>query len=246
VAGATRVAVVSQSFARHFWGKEEVIGRQFETPQGQTTVVGVAVDVHQFGQGQAPGLHLYRAFLQDPLPFARLAVRTRTAPETLAASLRREILAIDAGIPLHDIATMKERLAESVAERRFHLLLLGLFALVALALSGVGLYGVLVYAVTERTQEIGVRLALGAQRGGVLALVVRQGLTMVAAGIAVGLPASVAAARLLSGSLFGIPATDPLTLAAIPLLLLAVALLSSWLPARRATRVSPMVALRND
>jgi ABC-type antimicrobial peptide transport system permease subunit len=189
---------------------------------------------------------MYRPFLQEPRPFGFLAVRTRSDPAALTAGVRSEVLALDRNRPVYDVATMEERLATSVADRRFNLLLLGLFALVALLLAAVGLYGVLAYAVSERTHEIGIRMALGARRESVLGLILRQGVTLVAAGLAAGLLASLLLGRVLAGSLYGVPSTDPVTFAAIPLALLAVAVLSSWLPARRATQVDPTVALRQD
>jgi putative ABC transport system permease protein len=173
-----------------------------------------------------------------------LTVRTASDPAALAAAVRREVTALERNIPIYDVATMEQRLAGSVAARRFNLVLLGLFAALALALAGVGLYGVLAYGVSERTREIGVRMALGAHRRRVLALVIRQGLTLAAVGIAIGVVLAFACSRLLRTSLFGVTTTDPVTYVAIPLLLIVVALLSSYLPARRATRVDPLVALR--
>jgi putative ABC transport system permease protein len=147
---------------------------------------------------------------------------------------------------VHDVATLEQRLAGSVAERRFNLTLLGMFAVLAMVLAGVGLYGVLSYLVTERTREMGIRMALGAERRRILGLVIRQGVVTAAAGAAVGLGTALALGRVLASALFGVTATDPVTFAVIPAVLLAAAVLASWLPARRATRVDPGVALRAE
>ena len=242
------VAVVSESMARIFWGEEDPVGRRFQSGrQGTVTVVGVAADVKNEGlAADKQRAQMYRPFLQDPRPFGFLAVRTRSDPAALTAGVRGEVLVLDRNRPVYDIATMEERLATSVADRRFNLLLLGLFALVALVLAAVGLYGVLAYAVNERTHEIGIRMALGARRESVLGLILRQGVMLVVMGLAAGLLASLLLGRVLAGSLYGVPSTDPVTFMAIPVALLAVALLSSWLPARRATQVDPTVALRQD
>ncbi|HEV8580560.1 MAG TPA: ABC transporter permease [Thermoanaerobaculia bacterium] len=243
----TPVAVISRSMARKLWGDTDAVGRRLRMGPSTapwTTVVGVAVDVRQDGLDTEPRAQMYRPFLIDPRDAGFLAVRTAANPAALIPAVRREVMALDRNVPLYDIATMEQRLAGSVAARRFNLVLLGLFAALALALAGVGLYGVLGYAVTERTREIGVRMALGAQRRGVLGLIIRQGLTLAAAGVGFGLVASFACSRLLRTSLFGITTNDPVTYVAIPLLLMLVALLSSYLPARRATRVDPLVTLR--
>jgi putative ABC transport system permease protein len=246
-AGAAPVAVISQSMARKFWGGEDPVGRRLRRGRQRdwATVIGVAADVkHEGLEAASPRVQMYQPFLQEPRPFSFFAVRTRSDPAALARSVRAEVLAFDRNVPVYDLSTLRERLADSVADRRFNLTLLGLFALLALALAGVGLYGVLAYAVAERTHEIGIRMALGAERRRVLALILRQGLTLAGAGIAIGLPVSLLLGGVLRSSLFGITAADPAVLTIIPASLLAVALLAAWLPARRATRVEPIVALR--
>jgi putative ABC transport system permease protein len=243
------VAVVSREMARRFWGDEDPVGRRLRIgpPSAPwTTVVGVAEDVHHESLDVQPKPQMYRPFDLAPRPSGFFTVRTKGDPVPLLAATRKAVLTVDRNVLVHDVATMEQRLAGSVAARRFNLVLLAVLAGLAVVLAAVGLYGVLGYIVTERTREIGVRMALGAERRGVLALVIRQGLTLAAIGVGIGLPAAFAASRLLRSSLFGITAADPVTYVAIPLALLLVALLSSWLPARRATRVHPMVALRND
>jgi putative ABC transport system permease protein len=247
--GGAPVAVVSRSMARKFWGNADPVGRRLRVgpPEAPwTTVVGVVADVRSEGLEADPRLILYRPFSQQARPSGYLAVKTTGDPAALVRSVRAQALELDRNVPASDILTMEQRLAGSVSSRRFNLILLGLFAVLALALAGVGLYGVLAYAVTERTREIGIRMALGARRQGVLALVIRQGLTLAAVGVGVGLILSFAFSSLLRSSLFGVTTADPVTYVAIPLVLLLVALLSSYLPARRATRVDPMVALRNQ
>ncbi|HET9211847.1 MAG TPA: ABC transporter permease [Thermoanaerobaculia bacterium] len=243
------VAVVSREMARRFWDTDDAVGRRLRVgPPGApwTTVVGIARDVHQEGLDKAPRAQMYRPFDLAPREAGFFLVRAKGDPAALTAAAREAVLAADRTVLVHDVTVLERRLAGSVAARRFNLLLLALLSGLALTLAAVGLYGVLGYIVAERTREIGVRMALGAERRRVLSLVIRQGLTLAAVGIGVGLPGAFAASRLLRGSLFGVTAADPLTYVAIPLALLLVALLSSWLPARRATHVDPVVALRND
>jgi putative ABC transport system permease protein len=249
VHAASPVAVVSRDMARRLWKDADPIGRRIRIGRRDapwTTIIGVAGDVRHDGLDAEPRTLVYRPFALSPRPSGYLVVRAQDDPAALAGAARREVAALDRAALISDLSTMDQRLAGSVAARRFNLVLLGTFAALALALAAVGLYGVLGYIVTERTREIGVRMALGAQRRGVLALVVRQGLTLAAIGVGIGLPAAFAASRLLSTSLFGVTAADPLTYVAIPLALLLVSLISAWLPARRATRVDPVVALRQD
>jgi putative ABC transport system permease protein len=244
------VAVVDEAMARGFWGDEDPVGRRFQSGPPDSpwvTVIGVAVPVKHDGlDSSRERAALYRPWQQQPRPFGFLAVRTRNEPSALAASLRQAVRSVDRSLSVYDVTTMEERVATTVADRRFNLLLLGLLAGVALTLAAVGLYGVLTYTVSERTHEIGIRMALGARRETVLSLILRQGLTLVASGIAAGLLGSLLVGRLLAASLYGVRPTDPVTFAAISLALLGVALLSSWLPARRATQVDPTVALRQE
>jgi putative ABC transport system permease protein len=173
-----------------------------------------------------------------------LTVRSSLDPAALTAALQREVLALDRNVPLTAIQTMNERVVEVTSRTRFIAVLLGLFAGLALLLAGIGIYGVMAYSMSARTREVGVRMALGASRRDVLRLVIGQGMKLAFAGVALGLVAAVALTRTMKNLLFGVSATDPVTFAAIALLLIAVALLACWIPARRAARVDPLVALR--
>src|SRR5262249_28936043 len=161
----------------------------------------------------------------------------------LAVAVKDQAMAIDRNAPVYDIQTMEQRLTASISSRRFNLLLLGIFALLALTLAAVGVYSVIAYAVTQRTREIGIRMSLGATDGNVFRLFIGQGMTLVAIGIALGLAGAWALTRVMANLLFGVRATDPLTFASVALLLSVIALLACWLPARRATKVDPLVAI---
>src|SRR5262249_26882676 len=161
-------------------------------------------------------------------------------------SVKREISALDRNIPLTTIKTMDEKFSEATAQARYNALLLGLFAALALVMSQMGIYGVMSYAVSARTHEIGIRMALGAERRAVLSMIIGQGMKLAAAGLVIGLIAAVAATRLIKTLLFGVDANDPMALCGVALLLVIVALLACWIPARRATRVDPVVALRHE
>ena len=241
--GGMPTVIVSRSLARRLWGDDDPIGDRLS----DMTVVGVAEDVKYEGvAGESQRVVLYQSFSQRSMPFGMIAVRTPGDPAALTASVQRAVLSVDSTAPVSNVETLRERLRQSVADRRFQLTLFGGFALLALGLAGVGLYGVLAFMVGERTREIGIRMALGAARGSVQALVLRQGLFLTAAGVGLGLLLSLPAGRLVRSSLFGITPADPVTYLLIPAVLLLVALVSAWLPARRATRVDPVIALRNE
>ncbi|HYY56574.1 MAG TPA: ABC transporter permease [Pyrinomonadaceae bacterium] len=254
--GAPPVAVINETMARTFFPGEDPLGKRIKlasmtSPFPWLAVVGVVGDVKHYGLDEETKPELYVSYLQPLLPNFNvsslfLAVRTTAEPAGLAAAVRREVAVLDKDQPVADIKTMEERLSESVAPRRFNMLLLAIFAALALILAAVGIYGVMSYSVTQRTHEIGVRMALGAQGSDVLRLVVGQGMILALAGVALGLLGAFALTRVMKTLLFNVSASDPLTFAGVAFVLSAVALLACLIPARRATRVDPMEALRYE
>jgi putative ABC transport system permease protein len=250
-AGAPPVLVINDAMARQYWPNEDPIGRRinFERRDGQPVwreIIGVVGDVRHTALDKRSGPEIYLPITQNPWPFMTLVVRTDGASMNFVAAVRGQVLAIDKGLPISNIHTMEELLERSVSQPRFNLALLAIFAGVALLLAAVGIYGVMSYLVTERTHEIGVRMALGAQARDVLKLVIRQGMTLTLAGVALGLITAFGLTRLIKSLLFGVSATDPMTFAVIAILLAGVALLACWIPARRAAKVDPMIALRYE
>jgi putative ABC transport system permease protein len=250
--GAPRVALINKAAAEKFFPLENPIGkrlRPYVTAEYQTSeifleVVGVVADVPYGHLEEAIGPDVYVSGLQPTDPLRMLTVRSILGAAALTAAVRREVLALDRNVPLTAIQTMQERAAEVTSRTRFIAVVLGLFAGLALLMAGIGIYGVMAYSVSARTRELGIRMALGAQGGDVTRLVLKGGLSLAGIGVGVGLLASLGFTRLMKGLLFGVGANDPLTFGAITLLLLAVAGLACWLPARRATKVDPLVALR--
>jgi predicted permease len=247
-AGMPDVALISESVARRFWPKGDAIGKRmgYPFPSEWFTVVGIVKDVKQDSLTSTDNEVLYRPLAQASVLNASLTIRTDLPPGNLSAELRRAVASVDRNVPVSDVQTMRAIVDRSGARQTFATLLLAIFAGVALVLGVVGIYGVMSYAVAQRQREIGIRMALGASPGDARSMVLREGLGMAAAGIVVGLVAAVFASRLLAGLLFGVGRTDPLTFAAVPLLLAVVALLASYIPARRAKRVDPTTALRAD
>jgi putative ABC transport system permease protein len=209
-------------------------------------VVGVVGDVYQYGLDSQRTMQLYYPYEQDSSFDMTLLVRSDSNPSMLGSAVRQAVFSVDKDQPVSDIQPFDQVLADSLAGRRFSMFLLALFASGALALAAVGIYGVISYSVTQRTNEFGIRVALGAQSRDVLALVVRQSMLLILTGTVIGLAASFALTRLLSSLLFGVSATDLPTFAIVSLVLIAVAMLASFIPARRATKVDPLVALRWD
>jgi len=246
-ADAPPVVVINETMARRFWPGEDVIGKRLAIGgQPWRTIVGVVGDVRHSSLDAEPRPQMYFSYLQDTLPFMSLAVRTTTDPASMVAALRSEIHAIDKDQPVFAIKTMNEVLARSVSQRRLYMTLLGIFAGIALLLAAVGIYGVMSYSVTQRTHEIGIRMALGARSSDVLRLVVGQGMTLALVGVVAGLIAALAMTRVIASLLYGVSATDPATFAIVSVVLTTVALLACYIPARRATKVDPMIALRHE
>ncbi|HSB12386.1 MAG TPA: ABC transporter permease [Blastocatellia bacterium] len=248
---APRVVVINEAMSRRYWLDEDPLGKRIAfdgTNAGPNwrQIIGVVRDVRHTSLDSAPKPEIYIPFPQFPSFFMTLVVRTTGDPLSLVGAIRGEVLAIDKNQPISNVHTMEQLVSDSVAQRRFNMLLLGVFGAVALVLSAVGIYGVMSYSVAQRTHELGVRMALGAQTSNLVALVVRQGMVLALFGVGVGLAAAFALTRLMSSLLYGVSTTDPLTYSLIGLLLAGVALLACYLPARRATKVDPMVALRYE
>jgi putative ABC transport system permease protein len=249
-----RVIVIDESLARECFPNEDPIGKRIrETADSPSLeIVGIVRHVEAYAlDSQSSGVNqFYTNFNQISLkqvPTARrinLLTRTDVEPSSLAAAVRGQIAALNKNQAVFNVSTMEQIVSQSVGARRFSMLLLTVFAMVALALASLGIYGLMSYAVAQRTREIGVRMALGAQSGNVLSLVIGHGMKLALTGVALGLVASVALTSAIKSMLFGVSATDPTTFALIALLLLLVALLACWLPARHAAKVDPVEALR--
>jgi putative ABC transport system permease protein len=238
--------------ARRYWPGEDPIGKRLgigriQRPEDWTQVVGIVKDVRQFELTAEPRPQMYLPYKQRGFFVPEdLVVKTDVEPVSMAATVRNAVWEIDKDQPVSNIRTMEEILLDSIARQRFSMLLLAIFAAVALTLAAVGIYGVMSYSVAQRTHEIGIRMALGAQTGAVLKLAVGYGLKLVIGGVVIGLIAAFALTRVMSTLLYGVTATDPTTFTLISLLLVCVAALASYIPARRATKVDPIIALRYE
>lgn len=244
--GAAETVIVDEAVAERFWPNEDPIGKRVRRGGSDSwrTIVGVVSDAKQYSAEKEPPITVYYPFEQYVARNMFLVIRTAYDPTAMVASITKEIQSLDSDMPVFDLNTMDQRLSDSLASRRFAMLLLGVFALIALTLGAIGIYGVMAYSVNHRTHEMGIRLALGAQPASILRLVVKQALALTALGIGVGLAAALALTRVMSTLLYGVSANDALTFVVTPLSLGIVALLASYIPARRASKLDPMIALR--
>jgi len=245
-AGAPFVVLVNETLARMLWPGQDPIGRRVVFGKDLVPVVGVVGDVHQSGLDVPPQPEFYLSALQAGRLAGALAIHTKVDPASVAGAVRQAIWSVNPDAPITDVATMEEILDQEVFQRRVQTTLLGFFAALALVLSAVGTYGVIAYWVAQRTHEIGLRMALGAERMDVLRLVVVQGFKLTLIGVAIGVTGAFGLTRFLTSLLYSVKPSDPLTFTAVSLLLTAVALLASYIPARRAAKVEPMVALRYE
>jgi putative ABC transport system permease protein len=244
------VLVIDENLARQYWPNQDAVGKHMKRGGDKTpwsTVIGIVGHVKHsdLATEEEKGTYYFTMFQEAP-PFAGIVARTRQEPSSLAGAIRQAVLAVDPKQPVDQLRTMQRMIGDSLAAQRLATRLLGFFATAALFLAALGLYGVISYSVQQRTQEIGVRMALGAPRGAVLAMVVGQGLRLAGIGVGLGLVLSVICSRAVESQLFGVPAFDPLTFVSMAAVLLAAALLASYLPARRATKVDPLHALRYE
>jgi putative ABC transport system permease protein len=248
-AGGAPVTIISESLAHQFFGGRDPVGTRLKQSgpgfgDNWMEIVGVVGDVKYMGVGRESDAAYYEAFSQSYTQLTHLVVRTSGRASAVAEGLRRAIQSVDPGVTLAQIATMQDSMATDVSQPRFNTMLLAIFAAIAVVLAAIGIYGVIAWSVARRTHEIGVRMALGAAQADVWRMVIRQAAGLALMGIALGLAGSLALTRVLATLLYGTSATDPLTFVAVASGLLAVALLAAFVPARRATRISPVVALR--
>jgi predicted permease len=245
--GAPLVVIVNETMAARFWPNEEAIGKRFKFfgDNDYTTVIGVAKDSKYNGVAEDPTPFIYQPLLQNYTPQATLHVRAAADAAPLAGPVRETIREIDPTLSVFNVRTLEDQVADSLQPLRTNVIVLTAFGILALALASIGLYGVATYAVTERTREIGVRMALGARRGTVLRLVLGHGVILVTIGVAVGLIAALGVVSIIPAELLpNVSARDPLTFAGTAAVLIVVALAATWIPAYRATRIDPLVALR--
>jgi predicted permease len=248
---APTVALISKAMAQHYFPNQDPVGKRINfgfppDPDIPREIVGIVGDVRDNSLGQAPGPMMYAPYAQAPFWGANLVVKSTLSTSAVAAAIRQEVRKMDKNLPVTGVAKMPGLLNASVSEQRFRTFLLGLFAAMALILAAIGIFGVISYSVSRRTNEIGIRVALGATRGTILRMILREALTLTLAGLAVGIPCAFAALHLTAHLLYGVSATDPVTLAVVVVTLAAVSALAGYVPARRAMQVDPIIALRYE
>jgi len=255
VEGRRPVGILDERAAREVFGRENPIGKRFmvghpkpsaKTPPQWITVVGVVGDTRMYGLANPSRLEVYVPLREDARSDMNLVVKSRLDTATLTSEIRGDVSSVDKDEPIFNITTMNQVMTNSVATQRLTLILLGLFSVLALTLSAIGIYGVISYTVAQRTHEIGIRMALGAQHTDVLRMVLGQGGKIALTGTAIGLAMAFGLTRLMASLLFSVGASDPLTFAGVAIILLLVAMLACYIPARRAMKVDPMVALRYE
>jgi predicted permease len=245
---APQVAVINKALARKYWPRGDALGKRFKRPADSswTTVIGVIADARTESLAEATVPEIYLSAYQRRPKDLAIFLRGRLDAAAIPVELREQVQSVDPGLPVFGAQTLDDAVSASLSTRRFSMEIVGLFAFTALLLAGLGIYGVISYIVSERTHEIGIRLALGAQRTSILQMVLRQGLALAAAGAAVGFVFALIISQLMAGLLYGVRPVDPVTFAGVGLLLIGVALLACYIPARRAIRVDPIVALRYE
>jgi len=245
------VAIVSETLALRYFPNQDPIGRQMRfgfPPNGNVPreIVGVVGDVRDVALAQKPGPMMYVPFAQAPLYGGEVVVRSSSGISTVAAAVRQAVHSIDKNLPVTDVASFPEMLGRSVSRERFRTFLLGSFSAIALLLAAVGIFGVISYSASQRSREIGIRVAVGARRRDILRLLLGQGAGLALLGLGIGMGFASLLTRLMAGLLYSISATDPLTFGGVALILFAVAIAAAYIPARRATRIDPIVALRHQ
>jgi len=236
--------VINETMARRYFDGEDPIGKVVKNPHGAAKVVGIVGDVKHYGLDSEPRAEIFMPAWQQPLNGMALIVRTASDPQPFVDSIRREVLSIDAEQPIYDASTMVDVVSRSVFLPRISMVLLGAFAVSALLLAVVGIYGVVSYTVTQRTRELGLRMALGADAGATLRLVMGRSMVLILGGTVIGLLASVAATRVIAGLLYAVGPLDPIVFISVSILLAGAGVAATLIPARRATRVDPIIALR--
>jgi putative ABC transport system permease protein len=245
------VSVISKTFAQRYFPNQDPIGKRLYfgfPPNGDVDreIVGIVGDVRDVSLGEVPGPMMYVPYAQAPFWGANLVVKSKLSTDAVAAAIRHEVQKIDKDLPITEVGKMPDLIEASVSQQRFRTFLLGLFAAMALILAATGIFGVISYSVSCRTNEIGIRVALGASRSSILRMILRETLFLAFAGLVIGVPCALAASRLIGFLLFGVSVHDPVTLAAVAFILAAVAILAGFVPARRAMQVDPVIALRHE